>query len=95
VLYSDSIESLQGLRKQIDIFINDSDHSAEYEEREYETIKSKLARTAIILGDNAHATDKLINFALAPGRQFVFFQEQPLNHWYPGGGIGIAFFSGH
>lgn len=91
VLYGDSIESLQSLHESIDIFINDSDHSAEYERREYETVQAKLASSAIILGDNAHTNDKLLNFALATGRQFVFFQEKPLNHWYPGAGIGIAF----
>jgi hypothetical protein len=92
ILYGDSIQSLRGLQETIDIFINDSDHSAEYEQREYETVKAKLAPNAIILGDNAHTNDKLLNFALATGRQFVFFQEKPLNHWYPGAGIGIAFF---
>jgi hypothetical protein len=92
ILYGDSIESLRRLQEAIDIFINDSDHSAEYEGREYETVKAKLAPTAIILGDNAHTNDKLLNFALLTGRQFVFFQEKPVNHWYPGGGIGIAFF---
>ena len=91
VLYGDSIESLQKLNESIDIFINDSDHSAEYERREYETVQGKLAPAAIILGDNAHTNDKLLTFALATGRQFVFFQEKPLNHWYPGAGIGIAF----
>lgn len=91
ILYGDSVESLQKIPERIDIFINDSDHSAEYERREYETVQGKLAPAAIILGDNAHTNDKLLSFALATGRQFVFFQEKPLNHWYPGAGIGIAF----
>jgi hypothetical protein len=91
ILYGDSIESLQKLQDGIDVFINDSDHSAEYEQREYETVKAKLSPSAIILGDNAHTNDKLLKFSLATGRQFVFFQEKPLHHWYPGAGIGIAF----
>ena len=94
ILYGDSIESLRRLHQRIDLFINDSDHSAEYEQREYETVRAKLTPGAIVLGDNAHTNDRLLNFALATGRQFVFFQERPLNHWYPGGGIGIAFPSG-
>jgi predicted O-methyltransferase YrrM len=92
ILYGDSIDSLRNLNKQIDIFINDSDHSADYEQREYEAVKSKLSPDAIVLGDNAHVDDKLLDFALATGRRFIFFQEKPLNHWYPGAGIGIAFF---
>jgi hypothetical protein len=75
ILYGDSIQSLRGLQETIDIFINDSDHSAEYEEREYETVKAKLTPNAIILGDNAHTNDKLLNFALATGRHFVFFRK--------------------
>lgn len=91
ILYGDSITSLQRLGKKIDVFINDSDHSAEYEEKEYSTVSTNLGSHAVILGDNSHATDRLLLFALATGRQFVFFRETPENHWYPGGGIGIAF----
>ena len=90
ILYGDSIKSIEQLQGPIDLFINDSDHSAEYEEREYECIATKLSDSAIILGDNAHATDKLYQFALATGRRFLFFSEKPANHWYPGAGIGAA-----
>lgn len=90
ILYGDSVESLKKFEKKIDFFINDSDHSAEYEALEYQTIKDKLAENALILGDNAHVTDKLANFALETERDFVFFKEEPLNHWYPGAGIGVA-----
>ena len=91
MLYGDSIQSLQNFHHVIDLFINDSDHSAEYEEKEYETIAGKLSKNAIILGDNSHCSDKLLEFALKSGRGFVFFQERPSRHWYPGAGIGIAF----
>ena len=91
ILYGDSIESLKKFDQKIDLFINDSDHSPDYEAQEYQVVAPKLAPNALILGDNAHATDKLFQFAQASNRQFLFFQENPLNHWYPGGGIGIAF----
>jgi len=91
VLYGDSITSLQKLGKKIDLFINDSDHSAEYEEKEYLTVSGNLSPDAVILGDNSHNSDRLLLFALATGRRFVFFREAPANHWYPGAGIGIAF----
>lgn len=93
ILYGDSIESLKQFAQPINLFINDSDHSAEYEAAEYETIKDKLAPDAIILGDNAEITDKLLCFTLETGRQFLYFHEQPDDHWYPGGGIGVAFSS--
>jgi predicted O-methyltransferase YrrM len=91
ILYGDSIESLEKLQCEIDLFINDSDHSAEYEAREYETITAMLSPNAYVLGDNAHVSSKLVEFALKTGRGFVYFHEKPLKHWYPGAGIGIAF----
>ncbi len=91
VLYGDSIASLEKLDQTIDLFINDSDHSSAYEEQEYETIADKLSPQAILLGDNSHCTDILLNFALVTKRQFIYFHETPRNHWYPGGSIGIVF----
>jgi len=91
ILYGDSIMSLERLDENIDLFINDSDHSVDYEMREYLTISEKLSDSALIVGDNSHFSDKLLNFANETGRRFLFFQEQPIAHWYPGGGIGIAF----
>lgn len=91
ILYGDSIESLLKLKENIDIFINDSDHSAEYEYKEYESIKSLINENTILLGDNSHCTNKLSEFSIENSRNFIFFQEKPLNHWYPGGGIGISY----
>ncbi len=91
ILYGDSIKSLGQLEDPIDLFINDSDHSADYEGREYEAIADQLAERAIVLGDNSHCTDELLNFSLKTGRRFVFFSEKPSAHWYPGAGIGISF----
>lgn len=90
ILYGDSVESLQLLSESIDLFINDSDHSAEYEMEEYKVIQEKLSLNAVILGDNSHETDKLQRFAMDTNRKFIFFKEKPKKHWYPGGGIGIA-----
>ncbi|MGZ3720443.1 MAG: class I SAM-dependent methyltransferase, partial [Bdellovibrionota bacterium] len=90
ILYGDSIESLKKLEAQIDFFINDSDHSAEYETREYETVEPKLSPGALLISDNAHCNDKLVNYARQTSRHFLFFREQPKDHWYPGAGIGAA-----
>ncbi len=91
ILYGDSITSLRQLAGPINLFINDSDHSARYEAAEYQTVAAKLSERALILGDNAHVTDELLTFAHATGREFLFFREVPERHWYPGAGIGIAF----
>jgi len=90
ILYGDSLRCLATI-PSIDLFINDSDHSVQYEQSEYEAIAPKLGPSGVILGDNAHATDALARFSEARGRRFVFFKEEPARHWYPGAGIGISF----
>jgi hypothetical protein len=91
ILYGDSIESLAALEVTVDVFINDSDHSADYEGREYRIVAPKLSRHAVIIGDNAHVTDELLKFSKETGRRFVFFREEPADHWYLGAGIGLSF----
>jgi hypothetical protein len=94
ILYGDSVESLRNISRPIDLFINDSDHSADYELTEYRTVAAKLSPRAIVLGDNSHCSKSLCIFARESGRKFLFFAEQPLKHWYPGAGIGICFTNG-
>jgi hypothetical protein len=91
ILYGDSIASLTALNTEIDLFINDSDHSAEYESREYQVVASKLSVNAVVIGDNAHVSDALLRFSHEAGRRFLFFREDPAEHWYPGAGIGFSF----
>src|SRR5262249_47023180 len=91
ILYGDSLKLLEKMDGPIDLFINDSDHSAGYEAKEYDTISNKLSDRAVILGDNAHVTGVLLDFAWRTERQFLFYKEKPVNHWYPGAGIGAAF----
>tara|TARA_B110001450_G_C17571493_1_gene460968 strand:- start:73 stop:918 length:846 start_codon:yes stop_codon:yes gene_type:complete len=90
ILYGDSLESLNKLNCEIDLFINDSDHSASYEMKEYELVNHKLSPQAIILGDNSHVTNELSKFSMKNGRNFIFISEKPKNHWYPGAGIGVS-----
>jgi len=93
IIFGDSIQSLSKFTDSIDLFINDSDHSSDYEYQEYVTITPLIREKTIILGDNAHVTNKLSEFSLKNNRKFLFFQEKPLNHWYPGSGIGISYTS--
>jgi predicted O-methyltransferase YrrM len=91
IIIGDAVESLSKFSKPIDCYINDSNHSPTYERTEYETIRDKLSPKAILIGDNAHCSEELRNFALRTGRNFLFFREEPKDHWYPGAGIGVAF----
>ena len=91
IMFGDSIESLNKLTDKIGVFINDSDHSAEYEAAEYETVTRLLSDNCVLIGDNSHVTTKLSEYSRKHGRDFLFFSEKPKNHWYPGAGIGFSF----
>lgn len=93
IVYGDSLESLRLIDREIDIFINDSDHSASYEQAEYCLIQEKLSARAIVIGDNSHVTSKLEEWSRANGRRFLFWAEKPRDHWYPGAGIGFSYTS--
>jgi len=86
----DSIATLTGLDRSVDFFIHDSDHSREHEVAEYAAIAPHLNENAVVLSDNSHVTDALPLWAESRGRNFLHFQEQPIDHWYPGAGIGAA-----
>jgi predicted O-methyltransferase YrrM len=90
IRYGDAIESIGRLDQPVDFYISDSDHSADYEYREYVAMAPHLSRGAPIVADNAHVTDCLCRFAEETGRWFGFFREEPENHWYPGAGLGLS-----
>ncbi len=90
ILYGDSIESLNKFDKAVDLFINDSDHSATYEAREYEAILPKMSENGIIVSDNAELADSLHQFSRRHRRAFLFWRETPAQHWFSGTSIGIS-----
>jgi hypothetical protein len=49
-----------------------------------------LAKDFVILGDNSHVSSSLLYFAKKNDYKYIFFSEEPENHWYPGAGIGIC-----
>jgi predicted O-methyltransferase YrrM len=85
-------DSLTALRKvkNVDLFIHDSDHSAEHELQEFELIAARLSSDGIVVSDNSHATSMLEKWSRRSNRRFEYFSEQPLQHWYSGAGIGIS-----
>jgi predicted O-methyltransferase YrrM len=94
ILLGDSVESLRQFREPIDIFIHDSDHRPEYEWAEFLAVEPRLHATSLVLSDNSHQTPKLREFAARLGWSFLYFQDQPRDHWWPGDGIGAAFRAG-
>lgn len=94
ILLGDSVESLRRLTEPVDIFLHDSDHRPEYEWAEFLAIEPRLHPESLVLSDNSQQTSKLREFAARIGRSFLFFQDQPKDHWWPGDGIGAAFVPG-
>ncbi len=87
----DSAELIGRRAAPIDLLLHDSDHSPGHETRELAAAAALLTEHALVLSDNAEATDELAGWAERTGRRFLFFDERPVGHWFPGGGIGAAF----
>jgi len=87
LVVGDSVAVLPRL-DPVDLFIHDSLHTAEHEAAELEAVP--LTGDAVALSDNAHVTNVLAGWAARENRQFLYFQERPRDHWYPGAGIGAA-----
>ncbi len=43
------------------------------------------------MSDNGEVTDQLMRWAEQTRRRFLYFDERPDRHWWPGGGIAAAF----
>jgi predicted O-methyltransferase YrrM len=95
IMFGDSIEILRGLKESVDLFISDSDHEKEYENNEYEAFLPLMSDNSVIISDNSHANNVLANFSLRHNRNYFFFAESPLDHWYPGAGIGFSIAKKH
>jgi predicted O-methyltransferase YrrM len=89
IVWGDSLAELARL-ECIDFFLHDSDHSPEFEARELEVVEPRLSDGALVLSDDADASDALWKFALRTKRRYLYFQEQPRDHFYRGDGIGLT-----
>lgn len=94
ILLGDSVELLKKFPDSVDIFLHDSDHRAEYEWAEFLAIEPRLHPGSIVMSDNSQATSMMLKFAERVGKSFLYFQDQPKDHWWPGDGIGVAFVPG-
>lgn len=90
VLRGDSLALIEELPRDVDFFLHDSDHTPEHERREFELITPHLSDNALVVSDNAHVTPVLAQWARSHGRRYLFFAEQPEQHWYRGAGVGVA-----
>src|SRR5260370_40728446 len=79
-----------GALRDVDVFLHDSLHTYDYETRELTAVEPNLHTDAGVLSDNAHDSSALSDWAERSGRHYLFFKAQPLDHWWPGDGIGAA-----
>jgi predicted O-methyltransferase YrrM len=79
--------------KDVDVFLHDSLHTYDYETMELTAVEPNLRPYAIVLSDNAHDSSALSTWAERSARHYLFFKEQPRDHWWPGDGIGAAWTS--
>jgi len=94
ILLGDSVEHLKKFPEAVDVFIHDSDHRPEYEWAEFIAIEPRLHPGSLVMSDNSQQTDKMFEFARRMGKAFLYFQDAPRDHWWPGDGIGTAFTPG-
>ena len=88
VICGDSVSSLGALRQSVDLFITDSHVSPDLEYAECHAVEPWLTERAVVA---TTVTTLLPAFAEETGRSFLAFKEEPRDHWYPGGWIGLAF----
>lgn len=91
MIFADSLATLSTLDTRVDLFIHDSDHSPEFETKEYEAVAGRLSANAVVVSDNAAHTDRLWRWSKQNNRQFLYYAENPVGHWWPGEGIAVAF----
>ena len=94
VLIGDSVASLKKFPEPVDIFLHDSNHDPNYEWAEFLAIEPRLHADSLVLSDNSQQSPKLRDFAARLGQTFLYFQDQPADHWWHGDGIGAVFTPG-
>ncbi len=91
LIVGDALDSISYFTEPIDFYFSDGFRTNEYELKEFDALSIKLAQNAIIVSNKLKLSDALADFSLLQKKQFVTFQEEPLNHWYPGSSIGILY----
>jgi len=90
----DSLEFLGGpvaRRQPIDLLFVDTGYTAEHERAELAAATPLLAPGAVVLATKTYCWTELPRWAEEQQREFLHFNEKPLDHWYRGVGIGASF----
>lgn len=90
IFYGDSNSSLERIEGQINLFVNGNVNFA-YEVEEYRVIQNKMAKGGVVLSETSRWSEALLKFSIVSERDYLFFQAEPKDHWYPGNGLGFSF----
>lgn len=93
IVTCDSVDFLRNSELNIDLFFHDTTNDPAHERDQYKSLVPRLGAEAIIL--STWFTEKFIEFAHQSKLSMITFHETPINHWYPGGTIAIAFHSSY
>ena len=89
-LTNDSLLALSNIDEPIDLFIYDSVRNSLHEQQEYKIISKQLRKGSIIISTTTHHSMALMNFAKKLNEDYYSWLELPIDHFYPGGGMGIV-----
>lgn len=87
----DAIETLETLDTKVDFYFSDGFRSYEYEQNEFSALQDKLNDNAVVITNKATFSKALFELSRNLNKNYSFFKEQPLGHWYEGAGIGIMY----
>jgi predicted O-methyltransferase YrrM len=87
----DAVESLKSINTKIDFYFSDGFRSYEYEQKEFASLEKSLSDGAIVITNKATFSKALFEFAQNFNKNYSFFKEHPLGHWYEGAGLGFMY----
>lgn len=92
--HTDSLSFLSSFDENIDIIIQDADHSYDYQIAEYMAGFPKMSHGGLIISDIDNKSSALMDFAEDKGEKYFTWLERPKNPFYIPGGIGVIKKSG-
>ena len=87
--HTDSLSFLSSFDENIDIIIQDADHSYDYQIAEYMAVFPKMSHGGLIISDIDNKSSALMDFAEDAGEKYFTWLERPKNPFYIPGGIGV------
>jgi len=76
--------------RQVDLFLHDSLHTYDHETAELEAVLPHAGPGTVLLSDNAHSSTAMADVCRRHGLPFELWRDRPVDHFYPGCGIGLA-----